>query len=270
MDSSEVHTSSQLPDAPVVLTARDLVLTSGTELPSLDIALGLTLLHCGRENSATTLSLTLAGRMKPKSGIVMLHSAQGEMSTPKQLHKHVALAGIPEFDSLERLVPVKAVVREHVAWTNSWWRRVPSSIEKIDSFVQAAELLGIHATEAFAKRKVGDLDPLERFTLRIALALTVRPEADLLIVDDIDQIRSLRLRADLLRQLKVVAEVLPVVTVSANSDVDGICDADIPVAGALKRAQEREKNLLDNLLQRGTPANDMNHQIQRIRKGIGQ
>lgn len=251
MNPSEAHTSSQAHDKPVVLTARDLVLTSGTELPYLDVEPGLTLLHCGRENSATTLSLTLAGRMKPKSGTVVLNSASGEKTTPRQLHKHVALAGIPEFDSLERLVPVKAVVREQAAWTSNWWRRVPSSIEKIDSFVQAAELLGIQVTESFGKKKVGDLDPLERFALRIALALTSRPDADLLIVDDIDQIRSLRLRADLLRQLKVVSEVLPVVTVSANSDVDGICDADIPVAGALKRAQDREKNVLDNLLQLG-------------------
>ncbi|KPJ23873.1 hypothetical protein AOT31_06520 [Corynebacterium ulcerans] len=250
MNPSEAHTSSQVPDKPVVLAARDLVLTSGTELPYLDVEPGLTLLHCLRY-ALGDQSLTLAGRMKPKSGTVVLNSASGEMTTPRQLHKHVALAGIPEFDSLERLVPVKAVVREQVAWTSSWWSRVPSSIEKIDSFVHAAELLGIQVTASFGKKKVGELDPLERFALRIALALTSRPDADLLIVDDIDQIRSLRLRADLLRQLKEVSEVLPVVTVSANSDVDGICDADIPVAGALKRAQDREKNVLDDLLQLG-------------------
>ncbi|CAB0648147.1 hypothetical protein NY035_10640 [Corynebacterium diphtheriae bv. mitis] len=241
METTHSLTTDNAPteDQPI-LSVTDLHMVSGTHLPELKIYAGLSLVHCGRENSATTLSMTLAGRMKPISGTIELKVQDSDkvLTTPRQLHKAVALAGVPELDSLERLVPVTAAVREQLAWSQPWYRRVPRDVTKSETFINAAKLLDLPNSKEFASQSIGDLDPLTRFRLRIALALIARPHTDLLIVDDIDQIRSLRLRADLLRELKNIAASIPVVAMSANDDVDKIADHEIHVAGALQRKQK--------------------------------
>ena len=59
---------------------------------------------------------------------------------------------------------------------------------------------------------------LDRFRFRILLALVSRPNAELLIVDDVDQIRDMSLRAKLLDNLYAVAEEVPVLVTSANEE----------------------------------------------------
>ena len=66
--------------------------------------------------------------------------------------------------------------------------------------------------------KVGDITPLERFRLRVLLALISRPEAKLLIVDDIDQVRDMKLRKLLLSDLRGVAVHLPVMVNTVNEE----------------------------------------------------
>ncbi|MCQ9342523.1 hypothetical protein [Corynebacterium kozikiae] len=141
--------------------------------------------------------------MKPKSGRIEYRPSHGKFTSPDELYRHVAFSGVPDIDYVERLVPVRSIVREQIAWISPWYRRTPSNIDQIERYYTAAERIGFTMSNQEAKHTtVGELDPLERFKLRICLALLARPEAELLIVDDIDQLRSLRLRAEFLQALR--------------------------------------------------------------------
>lgn len=221
-----------------VLYAHDVTFRSDFTLDEFTVPPGLTVLHCGRENSATTLALTLAGRMRPKSGTIDYFEDGEVYSTPGQLHKRIAFAGVPEIDNLERLVPVWSIVREHIAWTSPWYKFTPRNLDDVEEFQHAAARIGFEMDNKTARETtIGDLGPLERLKLKIALALLSRPNAKLLIIDDIDQLRSLRLRADLLRSLKGLTEDMAVLAISANDDVDDIADRTIQIGGALTRAE---------------------------------
>ena len=130
---------------------------------------------------------------------------------------------MPEIDSLERLVTVRAVIREQAAWHQPWWKPTPRSIDNIPSYTQAAELLGFTMTNDDATTLVGELDTLSRLVLRILLAIMARPDADLLIVDDIDQLRSMELRNKLLVKLRDYSQLKPVIATSVNPDFTYLC-----------------------------------------------
>ncbi|MCT1445226.1 hypothetical protein M3G11_08750 [Corynebacterium sanguinis] len=66
---------------------------------------------------------------------------------------------------------------------------------------------------------VAELDTLTRLRLRVLLALTSRPNASLLVVDDPDQLRNIELRGALLESLRGVPQTLPVVVASVNPDI---------------------------------------------------
>ncbi|AMA00332.1 ATP-binding cassette domain-containing protein [Corynebacterium glutamicum] len=187
---------------------------------------GLTLLSTGRESQSSSFSLVLSGRMRASTGTIELN---GEPIKATKLAKHVALAGIPEIDSLERLVTVRTVVREQLAWSSPWYLMVPRDISDSGRWVDVEKHLGLNLDP---KTLIGDLSVLERFKLRIALALLARPEAQLLVVDDPDQVRSMELRAEVLHALKGVAEDLPVVVVSTNPDFDSLADTALTITGA--------------------------------------
>lgn len=187
---------------------------------------GLTLLSTGRESQSSSFSLVLSGRMRASTGTIELN---GEPIKATKLAKHVALAGIPEIDSLERLVTVRTVVREQLAWSSPWYLMVTRDISDSGRWVDVEKHLGLNLNP---KTLIGDLSVLERFKLRIALALLARPEAQLLVVDDPDQVRSMELRAEVLHALKGVAEDLPVVVVSTNPDFDSLADTALTITGA--------------------------------------
>ena len=63
---------------------------------------------------------------------------------------------------------------------------------------------------------MGGLHPAQRFRLRVLLALIDRPTADYLVVDDIDAVKSLALRDDLITSLVALAADIPVVALTAN------------------------------------------------------
>ncbi|AGF72596.1 hypothetical protein [Corynebacterium halotolerans] len=201
-------------------------------------ATGLTLVQTRRESRSTTLALTLAGRMRVKGGTVTLHDAAGTTvaDTPRHRTRRVALAGVPEIDGLERLVPVRTVVREQLAWTGSWFARTPRDMGDTD-FSAWAGLLGLTVEPG---DKVGDLPPAQRLRLRIMLALLARPRAGLLLIDDIDQLRSLADRRDLLRDLRQVAQRLPVTVFSSNPDLDGLADTVVDLTGPTPERPGRE------------------------------
>ncbi|UDL77042.1 hypothetical protein LH392_06740 [Corynebacterium uberis] len=175
---------------------------------------GLTVLRGGREDHTTALSLTLAGRRRPSAGTITLHDRHKSWSRAGELFSRIALAGATEIDSLERQVPVRAVVKEQLAWSVPWWKPVgdPADHPHVRDW---AGLLGIADTIA-AREPVGGLAVADRFRLRILLSLIARPRARLLVIDDIDQVRDMGLRAELLADAALLSTRIPVIVSTVN------------------------------------------------------
>lgn len=236
-----------LPSAPVpskdsVLAADDLVLARGVEPVNFQVGPGLTILCNHRENYTTALAMTLAGRRRSVSGDVLLaaprkgrkgHKGGGAAvavsdgpghlasASVRQRFSRVALAGVLEIDSLERQVPVREAIREQVAWVLPWYRLVPRDIMKHPAVTEWSELLGL--TELDASEPAGALEVVPRFLVRVLLALITRPHADLLIVDDLDQLRDMSLRARALEVLTRVSSKLPVLVQTVNPERPSGC-----------------------------------------------
>ena len=199
-----------------ILSTHDLVLRKGDTPETFDIGRGLTLLNTRRESDSTLLSLALAGRFNPHSGSITI---DGEETTTRQRFKRVALAGVTEIDGLDRLVRVRDVVREQIAWSQSFFARTPRSAEAIKSHPNVEKWLEpLQLEDLDMMAQIGDIGPTDRFRLRILLALISRPGADLLVVDDVDQVRKMDIRRKLLDDLRGVAVHLPVMVNTVNKE----------------------------------------------------
>lgn len=196
-----------------VLITRDLVLEKGGVPESISAGRGLTLLNTSRESSSTLFSLALAGRYRHHSGEIEIN---GKTSL-RDRFKVTALAGVPEIDGLERLVSVREMVREQVAWASPFFSFVPKNQEKLKSNKLVEPWLEpLELTDVDFDQQVGDLGVLDRFRLRVLLALIARPNAELLIVDDIDQLKQHDLRREMLSDLRTVAKQVPVLVNTVN------------------------------------------------------
>ncbi|MBA4504706.1 hypothetical protein ACUY28_04450 [Corynebacterium sanguinis] len=196
-----------------ILRVNDLIVRPEDPQLTFECAAGLTLLVCARESGASTLSMTLAGRFTPASGDIDISGAR----TTRERFRAVALAGVTLIDSLERSVTVREVIREQVAWAQPWYKRVPKDIlthPLVEPWLEPMDL-----SELDPSLSVAELDTLTRLRLRVLLALTSRPNASLLVVDDPDQLRNIELRDALLESLRGVAQTLPVVVASVNPDI---------------------------------------------------
>ncbi|TVS24953.1 hypothetical protein EKI51_04850 [Corynebacterium sanguinis] len=196
-----------------ILRVNDLIVRPEDPQLTFECAAGLTLLVCARESGASTLSMTLAGRFTPASGDIDISGAR----TTRERFRAVALAGVTPIDSLERSVTVREVIREQVAWAQPWYKRVPKDIlthPLVEPWLEPMDL-----SELDPSLSVAELDTLTRLRLRVLLALTSRPNASLLVVDDPDQLRNIELRGALLESLRGVAQTLPVVVASVNPDI---------------------------------------------------
>lgn len=216
--------STESPEVPTAQSARfhvtDLVVSRKQAGPALsfDTAPGLTLLHPGRENFATSLALALAGRMRTASGTIALETAHATYDTPRQRFPHVALAGAAEVDRLERLVPTEEIVREQIAWQQPAFRRAPRRALEDPRYTRWAEILGLDVQPSTPP---GELPVLDRFRLRIVLGMIARPDAAILVVDDLDQVKSDVARGEILTGLHRLSDTLPVVASTVNHDGDG-------------------------------------------------
>ena len=199
-----------------ILSTQDLVLRKGDSPETFDIGRGLTLLNTRRESDSTLLSLALAGRFNPHSGTILL---DGEELTTRQRFKDVALAGVTEIDSLERLVRIRDVVREQIAWSQGFFARTPRTSEAIKSHPHVEKWLEpLRLTDIDLMAQVGDIGPTDRFRLRVLLSLIARPDAKMLIVDDVDQVRKMDIRKKILGDLRGVAAYLPVMVNTVNEE----------------------------------------------------
>ena len=229
-----------------VIEAHDLCVARDAEPVNFTVGEGLTVLRNLREHHTTALSLTLAGRRRAVSGEVLMrrsgddgrggrggrdqgdgregdrHEADGREGDAaafghtgaRERFRRVALAGIPETDSLERQVPVRESIREQVAWALPFYRHAPRDIMSHPYVTRWSGVLGIEDLDAATP--AGEIDVETRLTVRVMLALIARPDADLLIVDDIDQLRDMDLRAAMLERLVRLAEELPVIAHTVN------------------------------------------------------
>ena len=199
-----------------ILSTEDLVLRKGDTPENFDIGRGLTLLNTRRESDSTLLSLALAGRFNPRSGTILL---DGEEASTRKRFKQVALAGVTEIDGLDRLVRIRDVVREQIAWSQGVFAITPHKTEAIKSHKNVEKWLEpLQLEDIDMMAQVGDIGPTDRFRLRILLALISRPDAKLLIVDDVDQVRKMDIRAKLLDDLRGVAVHLPVMVNTVNEE----------------------------------------------------
>lgn len=209
-----------------VLQTRDLVLEHGDVPENITAGEGLTLLNTHRESSSTLLSLALAGRYRPRSGEVEIAGK----TKARDRFKVTALAGVTEIDSLERLVPVREVVREQVAWSQPFFSITPRNQEKLKAHKLVEPWLEpLELADLDFDKEVGEIHVLDRFRVRVLLALVARPDAALLIVDDIDQLKQVDLRNMMLANLREVARQVPVLVNTVN-DLSDYDENEIPVA----------------------------------------
>ncbi|PRQ11831.1 hypothetical protein C1Y63_04095 [Corynebacterium sp. 13CS0277] len=173
---------------------------------------GLTVLAGRGGSGRTALALAISGRMKIDSGHL---EVLGE-TKPRSFRRHVAIAGVEEIDQLDRDVKLKTVFTEHRAWTRPWlaWTR-PADEEYFRSLCEPV----------FGSRSLPPLDvyvsqigALDRILIRIALALHPADgaEINMLVMDDIDQVKEYDDWMALLATLVRLSEQMPVVVNSVN------------------------------------------------------
>ncbi|MFT8395233.1 ATP-binding cassette domain-containing protein [Propionibacterium sp.] len=189
----------------------------------------------------TCLLLTIGGRMKPTtgSGAVSGFDLRAQM---KQIRRHVALGSFPGLNDLDPALSVNQHVAEqillHKFGLSVGRARVRETLDTLNQYVKAAEPLArdAHAVitgesancdKEFLPRLrgnqlVADLTPLEKFTLSTLLSLLDEP--DVLLVDDVDELRAVDDRARawaLLIGLRTAGRERPL-TIVASCEHDGL------------------------------------------------
>lgn len=183
---------------------------------------GVTVLVCPSGSGRTALLMTLAGRMKPKSGSVSVFGR----SAVDDIFACSALAGFDELDDVAESVTVADLVTEQLRWDAAWYRMVrragPADVDAVCGPVFGDLPAPPH--EEF----VEELTESDRLLLRIALANTKRPP--LLVVGNLDHVTSDRHRETVLNRLIALGETQTVVTTTVNGVTHDGVRAQIEVA----------------------------------------
>lgn len=172
----------------------------------------LTVLRGDPGSGRTSLLLTLAGRMKHDAGSLTVGGHQLPRSL-RTVQKLSAIAGFTGIDDLEESVSVAATLRERLAWNAPWWAivRAPNDAEvtRLCATVFGEEPIPL------AKTVIWDLSETQKFLLRLTVALMNKPQ--LLLVDDMEQLRSTESRAVVWGRLDHISGGRTAVVVSASS-----------------------------------------------------
>lgn len=168
----------------------------------LDLPAGtLTVIHAPQGGGRSSLLLTLAGRMVPDRGSELVVLGEPLPRRRTAVQRRAAIAGFAGIDELDESVTVGAVLRERLAWLSPWYRPVPH-VDQATLDRHAAPVYGDRPVPR-ADAHVHDLDEVDVMLLRIALALTQRP--DLLVVDDVDQVHDTQRRQFVWSRLEAIA-----------------------------------------------------------------
>lgn len=173
---------------PLDVKARDLVL-QGPRGPvygplDLDIPAGWLIAVVGREGSGrTSLLLTLSGRMRPTSGSLEILGTDG-LRHARRIQRRSAVACFSAIDALDEGLRLRELIHERADFSVPLWRRAPRLGDPaMTSLIECVFGDAPFDPDAF----VWQLSTLDRFRLRILLALIASPE--LLVVDDVDTVR---------------------------------------------------------------------------------
>lgn len=150
----------------------------------LDLGPGFHALQMPGGTGQSALLLALAGRLKPNRGTL---SVLGD-TRPGLIRKHSSIAAFADIDELEGAVTVRTVLAEQRRWLAPWYSSAPLEaaadvVRDVFGEVPVPEP-GTH---------IADLTDLERFLLRVSLALL--SDRPILVVGDLEQVRDNRRRA---------------------------------------------------------------------------
>jgi ABC-type branched-subunit amino acid transport system ATPase component len=173
--------------------ARGLTLTGprGPVYAGVDLTLrraGLAAIVGAGGSGRTSLLLTLAGRMRPTTGTLVVEGHD----LPRRaaaVHRSAGLAEIHGVNELDEPMTVAEHVRERIAGTSPWWhfgvtRSTPLRIREV--LARVAVLEPERDVLLPTDIRVGALGAPDRWRLGVALALAGNP--GLLFVDDLDAI----------------------------------------------------------------------------------
>lgn len=201
------------------ITARGLTVEGpdGTAFGPIDLDVargGLHVVQGPSGSGRTTLLLTLAGRFTPGAGDL---AVLGEHRHPR-IRRQCAIAAFEGIDEIDPAVRVRTAAREQLAWNTAWYRRVP----RLDDAAYARLLrpafgdLPLPPPRAYLQ----DLGELDTMLLRIALALAPPTRGgagpQVLVVDDLEQVRSLPEQVELAHRLAAIGEHVTVVAAAIN------------------------------------------------------
>lgn len=143
---------------------------------------GLHVLQGAPGSGRTSLLLAVAGRFSPVAGEL---EVAGHTS-PARIREVCAIAGFADIDEIDDGVRLRAAVAEQLAWRTPWYRRAPRP--------EGAHLAALFdpvfgpLPQPDPAARFGDLSELDRMLVRIAMA--VHDDPRLLIIDDLEQVRS--------------------------------------------------------------------------------
>ena len=144
----------------------------------------LFLLHAPQGSGKTALLLTLSGRMKAHAGsLVVAGLVLPDNAT--QVQRRVSLAEFPGINDLDPAVTIERHVFERVAMTEFRPWKTWTPIDQILDYLEDSVPTGLRRDK---DTLVASLTPLEHKLLSVALALMDLPE--ILVVDDVDSLRT--------------------------------------------------------------------------------
>lgn len=174
-------------------------------------ARGLIFLRGRGGSGSTALALTLAGRMKPSSGTLEVLGQH----KPAAIRQRVAIAGVEQIDTLDRDLRIRSILSEHRNWGRSWWK-IPARADQDYYEHLCGQVFGERQLPPIT-HYISQLSALERILFRICLALhPSRQHAEMLIMDDLDQLREQEQRLELLHILGAIATDIPVLVTTVN------------------------------------------------------
>ncbi|MEZ0165432.1 ATP-binding cassette domain-containing protein [Kineococcus sp. LSe6-4] len=212
-----------------VVRARGLELRAGGRTVfsglDLDVPAGATLVVRGPASAGkTSLLLTLAGRMRPTGGEL---TVLGEPLPARagRVRRRVALAEVRGVNELDDALTVEQHIAERLVLHRPWHRPWVTAEEVAEQLRRVQEDLartagGGPASTLRAREFVSDLQPLERLTLGVVLALVGRP--DVLVVDDVDSLRRTEDRRRAWTSLAALQETGDLTVLASCSDSSDI------------------------------------------------